>query len=160
MRTNNKHLTKRCCRTNFPLRSKFAAERGVMPQFKEVRETMRYLSIVFILFLSACAQSLTDDTRPTEQSSNSSSSFTYQCKSGKTIKASYPTDSTAVVEYDNRVLEMKIAVSGSGARYVGEKLEWWTKGSGQRASGTLFRHLEDGTSGEAVEQCAQVADAA
>jgi len=131
-----------------------------MPQFKEVRDTMRYLSIVFILFLSACAQSLTGDTQPTEQSRNSGSSFTYQCKSGKTIIASYLTDSTVVVDYDNRVLEMKITVSGSGARYVGEKLEWWTKGSGQHASGTLFRHLEDGTPGEAVEHCEQIADAA
>ena len=29
-----KDLTKRCCRTKFPLRSNFAAERGVRPQEK------------------------------------------------------------------------------------------------------------------------------
>lgn len=85
-------------------------------------------------------------------------SLTYQCDSGKTIMAAYPTDSTAVVEYDNRRIQMKIAVSGSGARYVGERLEWWTKGSGEGATGTLFRHLEDGTSGEVIEQCLQVED--
>jgi len=121
---------------------------------------MRYLAIVLILFLSACGQSSTDHAASTKQSSDSGLSFTYQCESGKTIKVLYPTDSTAVVEYDNRRLQMKVAVSGSGARYVGEGLEWWSKGSGEDASGTLFRHLKDGTTGEAVEQCKQVTDAA
>ena len=121
---------------------------------------MRYLAVVFILFLSACGQSSTDHAASTKQSDDSGLSLTYQCKSGKTIKVSYPTDVTAVVEYDHRRLQMKIAVSGSGARYVGEGLEWWSKGSVKGASGTLFRHLKDGTSGGVVEQCKQVADAA
>lgn len=121
---------------------------------------MRFLSIALIVFLSACGQSSTDGPASAEQSSDASLSFKYQCESGKTIKVSYPTDSTAVMEYDNRRLQMEIAVSGSGARYVGERLEWWTKGSGEGASGTLFRHLEDGTSGGAIEQCAQGADTA
>jgi membrane-bound inhibitor of C-type lysozyme len=121
---------------------------------------MRYLSIVLSFFLSACGQPSTNDTASTEHSSEAISSFNYLCKSGKTIMVSYGADSIAVVGYDDRRLQMKIAVSGSGARYVGERLEWWTKGSGEGASGTLFRHLEDGTSGEVIEQCAQVADAA
>ncbi|WP_199455800.1 MULTISPECIES: MliC family protein [unclassified Marinobacter] len=121
---------------------------------------MRFLSIILIVFLAGCGQPSTDGAASTKQSSDASLSFKYQCESGQTIKVSYPTDSTAVVDYDDRRLQMKIAVSGSGARYVGHGLEWWTKGSGEGASGTLFRHLEDGTSGEAVEQCAQVADAA
>ena len=121
---------------------------------------MRFLSIVLVVFLSACGQLSTDGTASTEPSSDTNLSVKYQCESGKTIMASYPTNSTAVVEYDGRRLQMKIAVSGSGARYVGEGLEWWTKGSGKGASGTLFRHLEDGTSGETIEQCAQVVDAA
>ncbi len=121
---------------------------------------MRFLPIVLIVFLSACGQPSTDDTASKEQSSDGNLSFKYQCESGETIMVSYPTDSIAVVEYDDRRLQMRIAVSASGARYVGERLEWWTKGSGEGASGTLFRHLEDGTSGEAIEQCTQVADAA
>ncbi|MGV8923351.1 MAG: MliC family protein, partial [Thermomonas sp.] len=43
--------------------------------------------------------------------------------------------------------------SGSGARYVGSDLEWWTKGSGSGSEGTLLRHQADGTSGEIVESC-------
>ncbi len=117
------------------------------------------LPIVVIVFLAACGQSSTNGTAATAQPSNAGLSFKYQCESGKTIKVSYPTDSTAVVEYNNLRLQMKIAVSGSGARYVGQRLEWWTKGSGEGATGTLFHHLEDGTSGEAIEQCAQIANA-
>jgi membrane-bound inhibitor of C-type lysozyme len=116
---------------------------------------MRFLSIVLIFFLSACAQLPIDDIPALEQSNDANLSFKYLCESEKTIVVAYPTDSTAVVEYDSRHLQMKIAVSGSGARYVGERLEWWTKGSGQGASGTLFRHLSGGISGEVIEQCVQ-----
>lgn len=121
---------------------------------------MRFLSIILIFFLAGCGQPSTDGAASTKQSSDVSLSFKYQCESGQTIMVSYPTDSTAVVDYDDRSLQMKIAVSGSGARYVGNGLEWWTKGTGKGASGTLLRHLEDGTSGKAIEHCTQVADAA
>lgn len=121
---------------------------------------MRFLPIVLIVFLSACGQPSTDYTASTEQSSDTGLPFKYQCESGKSIIVIYPTDSTAVVEYDDRQFKMEIAVSGSGARYVGARLEWWIKGSGEGASSTLFRHLEDGTSGEVIEQCVQVADPA
>ena len=119
---------------------------------------MRIFPIFLFVFLSACGNSTSRGTPSPDPSGKASMSLTYQCDSGKTIMAAYPTDSTAVVEYDNRRIQMKIAVSGSGARYVGERLEWWTKGSGEGATGTLFRHLEDGTSGEVIEQCLQVED--
>ncbi len=80
---------------------------------------------------------------------------TYQCESGLAIQASYPTDDTATVDYDGQTLSMTIAVSGSGARYVGDELEWWTKGNGPGAEGTLFRHNSDETTGALVEQCEQ-----
>ena len=56
----------------------------------------------------------------------------YQCESGETILATYRSTDSARVQ---------IAVSGSGARYVGGGLEWWTKGSGAESEGTLFRHM-------------------
>lgn len=81
--------------------------------------------------------------------------MTYQCKSGRTVRASYPSNSVAVVEYEDRTLQMSLAVSASGARYVGQQLEWWTKGSGPGAAGTLLRHEADGTTGAIVDQCEQ-----
>lgn len=112
---------------------------------------MRLLSLALILVVTGCGRSSPENSRaPVAQSATP---VTYQCEGGGTIQVSYPSDSTAVVVYEGRTLQMTIAVSGSGSRYVGEGLEWWTKGSGPGSSGTLFRHLSDGTTGEVVEQC-------
>lgn len=80
--------------------------------------------------------------------------ISYQCESGYDVQAIYRSGTTAVVRYANMTREMTIAISASGARYVGGGLEWWTKGSGPGSAGTLFRHENDGT-GEIVEQCVQ-----
>lgn len=77
----------------------------------------------------------------------------WQCESGAAITASYPDTDTAIVTYKGKVYNLKIAVSASGARYVGEEIEWWTKGSGPGATGSLFRHNPDGTSGDTLELC-------
>ena len=53
---------------------------------------------------------------------------TYACDDGRSVKASYPDADTARVELDGKTHTLKIAVSASGARYVGEGLQWWTKG--------------------------------
>ena len=53
---------------------------------------------------------------------------TYACDDGRTLKASYPDADTAVVELDGKTHTLKIAISASGARYVGDGLQWWTKG--------------------------------
>jgi len=77
--------------------------------------------------------------------------YRYRCQSGETIVATYPTTDTATVRYKGRIYDMRIAISGSGARYVGNALVWWTKGP----EGTLFHHDTDGPSGDAIEVCAQ-----
>lgn len=80
-------------------------------------------------------------------------SYRYACESGQTIVATYPAADRAMVRYQERELDMLIAISGSGARYVGNGLEWWTRGSGPGSEGTLFHHLANGTTGEIVEIC-------
>jgi membrane-bound inhibitor of C-type lysozyme len=77
----------------------------------------------------------------------------YRCQSGQSIVAAYPAADTATIKYKGISYDMKIAVSASGARYVGGGLEWWTKGSGAGSEGTLFRHLADGRSGSIIETC-------
>lgn len=102
------------------------------------------LLVLLVLGLGACTSPQTE----------SGAKVTYRCESGRTVEASYPTDSTAVVDYEGQTYEMEIAVSGSGARYVGGGLEWWTKGGGPGAEGTLFRHdAASGASGETLELC-------
>lgn len=79
--------------------------------------------------------------------------ISYLCQSGERIVASYPDTDTAVIEYRGQVRRLHIAISASGARYVGGAVEWWTKGTGRGASGTLFRHGGDDMTGETLESC-------
>ncbi|CBL46176.1 Hypothetical protein HDN1F_25930 [gamma proteobacterium HdN1] len=74
---------------------------------------------------------------------------TYRCESGETIAANYPTTDSATIQYKGHSHPMNIAISASGARYVGDGLEWWTKGS----DGTLSTLNADSTSGESIERC-------
>lgn len=61
---------------------------------------------------------------------------TYRCADSSIVEASYPTTDTATIRYEGRSVDMTTAVSASGARYVGDGWEWWTKGM---TEGTLSR---------------------
>ena len=111
------------------------------------------LTLVAILFVSACA-SPTHDNMNVSISKSAPSTVPvhhYRCKSGATITANYPTVDSATITYKGSLYHLKVAVSGSGTRYVGGNLEWWIK----RADGTLFRHNADGTSGARLELCTE-----
>lgn len=77
----------------------------------------------------------------------------YNCESGQVVKVSYTSVDTATVQYQGKTREMRVAVSGSGARYVGDGMEWWTKGSDRGSEGTLFRHQSDATTGSIIDSC-------
>lgn len=105
------------------------------------------LTLVTVLFISACSNSSQDKAI--------AQTHEYQCESGEMIAASYPTTDGAKVEYKGNQYDLEIAVSGSGARYVGGGFEWWTKGSGTGSEGSLFEHLADGSSGDVIEACTE-----
>lgn len=109
------------------------------------------LSIVLTLLLSACG-SYTDDKSPAETTAVTAEQR-YACESGEAIVANYTSTESATVNYKGSDYEMKIAVSGSGSRYVGSEIEWWTKGSGAGSEGTLFGHNADGSTGDVMENC-------
>jgi membrane-bound inhibitor of C-type lysozyme len=52
----------------------------------------------------------------------------YHCADGQTVRASYPSPDAAVVEYGGLSRTLKATTAASGARYVGNGLQWWTKG--------------------------------
>ncbi len=54
---------------------------------------------------------------------------TYRCSDGSTVRASYPTSDTARVTANGQTIDMRIAVSASGARYVSDTWQWWTRGT-------------------------------
>lgn len=113
------------------------------------------LTFASILLVSACASSQQDkvDAQTPVTAPSTSSVHNYRCESGETIATTYPSTDSATVQYKGSKYNMQIAVSGSGSRYVGSRLEWWTKGSGPGSEGILFRHMADGTSGEIIELC-------
>ncbi|HST61004.1 MAG TPA: MliC family protein [Longimicrobium sp.] len=78
----------------------------------------------------------------------------YRCTSGRELAASYPTDSIAFVRYAGATREMRAAVSASGARYTGDRYEWWTRGTGPGSTGQLSRFAGDETTAsDVLEQC-------
>ena len=118
------------------------------------------LTFASVLLISACTgtsqhQGANASKPMTGATMPASTQHTYQCESGQTIAAAYPSSDLATVQYKGSSHRMQIAVSGSGARYTGGNLEWWTKGSGAGSEGTLFRHNADDTSGEILERCKQ-----
>ena len=123
----------------------------------KIKRTMGTLPIALILSLSACTEPTTDKGHAA-QSSNAVLAFRYRCKSGKQIQVSYPGDGSAIVNYESRRMPMTIAVSASGTRYIGDDFEWWSKGSGEGAPGTLFYHREDSAIGRVAEQCTLIVE--
>lgn len=111
--------------------------------------------VTSFLLVSGCAGSAQNqvDAQAPVAASSASSAYKYRCVSGETIAATYTSTDSATVRYKDDNYNMHIAVSGSGARYVGGGLEWWTKGAGPGSEGTLFRHRAGGTSGESLELC-------
>lgn len=83
---------------------------------------------------------------------------TYLCDSGQRIQTRHPDTDSVALQFDAKPARvLQLAVSASGARYVGQGLEWWTKGSGPGAAASLFRHEADGSSGALLDRCAEQA---
>jgi len=89
------------------------------------------------LALAACGQGAPTAPKPPAAASASPASgpvnpdpvvTTYVCAGGERLTAGYPDASTAVIDYRGHAYTLKIARSGSGARYTGYGLQWWTKG--------------------------------
>ncbi len=76
--------------------------------------------------------------------------YRYSCDSGVRVTATYPDTDSARVTYLGREHSMRVDVSASGTRYVGDLLEWWTKGT----EGTLLQRNASGDS-NVLEHCKQ-----
>ncbi|WP_434779001.1 MliC family protein [Neisseria sp. Ec49-e6-T10] len=54
---------------------------------------------------------------------------TMRCDDGQIFRIAYPDQDHAVMSYNKELILLKNATSASGARYIGEGWQWWTKGS-------------------------------
>lgn len=113
------------------------------------------ISLMFVsaLLVSACTTSPQDNIVAPTTVAPTYAVNSYRCQSGETITTTYPDTESATIVYQGSSYDMKIAVSASGSRYVGGEFEWWTKVTGPKSEGTLFRHMTDGTTGESIELC-------
>ncbi len=57
--------------------------------------------------------------------------LSYTCDDGRTVQAVYPDPDTAVLTVDRQTHRLHITLSADGARYVGDRWQWWTKGMHQ-----------------------------
>jgi membrane-bound inhibitor of C-type lysozyme len=112
-------------------------------------------AIASILLLTACTNTPQEQegTQTAAAATSEAAAHTYRCESKETVTATYPDTESATVQYKGSTYSMQRAVSGSGARYVGGGLEWWTKGAGTGSEGTLLHHNDSGTSGDSIEMC-------
>ncbi|SDM46555.1 Membrane-bound inhibitor of C-type lysozyme [Oryzisolibacter propanilivorax] len=73
----------------------------------------------------------------------------FRCDDGSTLVVAYPTSDTATLQLRGATHALRIARSGSGARYTGSGLQWWSKGN----AGTLSRLGPDGHGAQQLAQC-------
>lgn len=102
-------------------------------------------TLLLLLVLAGC-------TTPRE-----APTYVYSCASGQTITMALPEPEVAVVTVDGVAHRMTHVVSASGARFAGDGLEWWTKGTGPTGEGMLSRLGPDGFGDEIVTTCREVA---
>ncbi|AWV89890.1 MliC family protein [Bradymonas sediminis] len=129
----------------------------------------RFLALLIVFIAAGCATTPAENTESTEQTESTDENVestesaeaeaefgpaTYECKSGTIIKTTPAGEETISLEMGSDTNTLTLAVSASGARYVGDGLVWWTKGSGVGSEGTLF--FDDvGNTGDIIESCVQ-----
>ena len=111
------------------------------------------------LLAAGCSQE--KPTAPIEApAAQGSAAVGYACESGKTVVVAYPDVQTARLSYEGKDYILTNVVSASGARYVGQGLEWWTASRGETENGTLSRAGQDGGQGDQaggviIERCSR-----
>ena len=86
---------------------------------------MKRSVILVALLITACAP-----TAPTQLPE----SYAYVCEDGRALQAVYPDADTARLTENGVTHILRAGRAASGVRYVGEGLQWWTKGEEGRLS--------------------------
>jgi membrane-bound inhibitor of C-type lysozyme len=90
---------------------------------------MRSLLLIPALTLAACSQPAPPSAAPKLEPKTVAMAWVhYVCADGRTVSALYPDQETVQLKLGGATHTLRIARSGSGARYTGDALQWWTKG--------------------------------
>lgn len=123
--------------------------------------------IVMGAVLSACSPPAEKPERPAVSGSDEVQPATdptgpataHGCEAGRAVSVLYIDQSQARLTRDGKTLSLTAAPSGSGARYVGEGVEWRTATRGDRETGVLTRLEAGGQPGPVLERCSRPAPA-
>lgn len=78
----------------------------------------------------------------------------FVCESGQAVEVRYPDQDTASVAYLGRSYALRLVPAASGARYVGEGVEWRTASRPGQETATLSRvEANDDVGGVLLERC-------
>ncbi|MBU2151226.1 MAG: MliC family protein [Alphaproteobacteria bacterium] len=86
------------------------------------------LFLIPLLALAACSKPDAPISPTSEPKTVSIPWVHYVCSDGRTVSALYTDSQTAQLKLGGSTHLLKVAQSGSGARYTGDALQWWTKG--------------------------------
>jgi len=116
-------------------------------------------AVCSLALVAACSQEQRDPPDPVQapapdEGPVSGVAIAYDCKSGKTLSVIYAKDRTAALTYEGEAYRLRPVTSGSGARYAGEALEWWSATRDGREEGRLSRLDSEGRpQGVELERC-------
>lgn len=117
-----------------------------------MKRTAFFTLLASAALLSACATPASPADQPVQDWRQ------HLCENGEQIQTRHPDTETVTLQRSGQPPQtLQLAVSASGARYVGHGLEWWTKGSGPGSSASLMRHEADGRSGDLLTVCTEQA---
>jgi membrane-bound inhibitor of C-type lysozyme len=80
--------------------------------------------VAFMSALAGCSAASADRATPTATAAWTS----YTCSDRQVVQAAYPDANTAWVKIKGETHTLHITMSASGARYIGDNWQWWTKG--------------------------------
>src|SRR5258706_6978986 len=102
---------------------------------------MRFAVLALPLALAACSQPAPRQSAaaaaPPPPQAASAATVVYACDNGEILRAGYPDARTAIVDYRGRLRTLVLTAAPDGARYVGEGLQWWTRGAANGAVSPL-----------------------
>jgi membrane-bound inhibitor of C-type lysozyme len=124
------------------------------------RRLTAFVAIAALVGASACSQGEPEPTaappEPQAAPASNAPSVGYACESGATLQVRYADSDNAQLAYKTQTYALRSVQAASGARYVGDGVEWWTATRDGQESGTLSRLGPDGTTGVAVlERCSR-----
>ena len=116
-------------------------------------------AVCSLALVAACSQDQRDPPDPVEapapdEAPISGVAIAYDCESGESLSVVYGKDRTAGLTYEGKSYRLRPVTSGSGARYAGEDLEWWSATRAGREEGRLSRLDAEGKpQGVELERC-------